>query len=179
MNDFEEEPGRQLFIERFAESQQRIYAFILSLSPNWTEAEDIFQRSSVVLWRKWNSYDQDRDFLTWALGVSRLEVLKYMSEKKRMREVLSVEAINVIEARTVEASDSISERMKALQHCLDKLPKKKRSLIDRCYGGTEKILEIAQAIGVTSDALYWRIKRIREALHECVDRKLAIEDKNP
>lgn len=166
----------KVFIKKFAENQQRIYSFVLSLSPSWTEAEEVFQRASIVLWKKWDSYDQERDFLNWALGVSRLEFLKYMSEKKRTREVLSADAINAIEVSFEESSESISERMKALDFCLDKLPSKKRSLVYRCYGGKERIVEIAETLGVTADALYWRIKRIRDLLHECVDKRLALED---
>lgn len=166
----------QLFIKNFAANQHRIHSFILALSPNWTEAEEVFQRTSIVLWTKWDNYDRERDFLAWALGIARLEVLKHMSQKKRSREVLSTEAMDAIEARSIEASDSIGERMNALKDCLDKLPSNKRALVDRCYGGKEKIIDVAAALGVTADALYWRIKRIREMLHNCIDRKLTAEE---
>lgn len=171
-----DENRHNLFISQFAENQQRIRAFVLSLSPNWVEADDIFQRVSMVLWNKWDSYDQSRSFLGWALGVSRLEVLKYMSEKNRLNEVLSVNAIRLVEARIDENSEEVSERMKALTDCLAKLPGKKQSLIRRCYSGDEKIQDIAVALGITADAIYWRIKRIRETLHQCIDRRLALGD---
>ncbi|MFK7770363.1 MAG: sigma-70 family RNA polymerase sigma factor [Mariniblastus sp.] len=167
---------RELFIEKFAENQQRIYSFVLSLAPNWSEAEEIFQRVSVVLWKKWAGYNRESEFIAWAFGVSRLEVLKHMSEKKRKKEVFSEDAIRAIEARSIEATEPISERMNALHFCLDKLPTRKRSLVSRCYGGTEKIIDVAQTLGLTSDALYWRLKRIRETLHECVDKTLSVKD---
>lgn len=176
MGESDEKIERQLFIEKFAENQQRIYSFVLSLAPNWSEAEDIFQRVSVVLWKKWGNYDPECEFIAWALGISRLEVLKHMSAKKKKKEIFSEDAIRAIEARTVDATESISERMNALHLCLDKLPTRKRSLVNRCYGGTEKIMDIAATLGLTSDALYWRLKRIRETLHECVDKKLSVED---
>lgn len=166
----------ELFIQNFAEQQHRIYAFILSLSPNWNEAEDIFQRTSIVLWKKWSDYDSSRSFISWSLGVARLEFLQFMAEKSRSREVLSGDAIDAIESRFVETDEAVSLRMDALKHCLEKLPGKKRELVDQCYGSKARIMDVAAKMGVTSDALYWRIKRIREALHACVDKKLALED---
>ncbi len=170
------ENDRESFVEQYAVNQQRIFAFIVSLVPKWTDAEDVLQRVSMVLWRKWVEYDQDREFLTWAFGVTRLEVLKFLSEKKRRKEVLSDPALNAVEARTLEAEEEVTDRMQALQQCLEKLPRRQRSLVDRCYCGAEKINDIARNIGLTSDALYWRLKRIRETLHQCIDRTVATEE---
>ncbi len=176
MSEAEPEFERQLFVDKFAANQHRVFSFVVSLSPGWTDAEDIFQRVSIVLWQKWGDYDHSREFLAWAFGIARLEVLKYLSENNRRKELLGGDAMKAIQERTSEAQEEIDERMQALQHCLARLPRKQRSLIDRCYCGVETIKTIAREIGLTSDALYWRLKRIREKLHQCVDRSVAAEN---
>src|SRR5262249_20100963 len=41
------------FVRLFSRSQHRILRFIHSLVPNLSEAEDILQETSVILWKKW------------------------------------------------------------------------------------------------------------------------------
>ncbi|PQO30746.1 RNA polymerase subunit sigma-70 [Blastopirellula marina] len=176
MDSPEVDIARNAFVEKFAANQQRIFAFVVSLAPGWNEAEDIFQRVSVVLWRKWDEYDQEKEFQGWALGVARLEVLKHMSDVRRRREIIDIDAIKAVEARTLQVADEVGDRMAALRDCMLKLPHDQRSLVERCYAGIEKIKDIADTLELTSNSLYSRLKRIREALHECIDRKMAAEE---
>lgn len=173
MNKESPAKDQQTFVEELTENQHRLFAFVVALSGDWAEAEEIYQRACVVLWEKWSEYDQARSFLPWAMGVCRMETLKCMSEKGRRKEVLGGEAIAAIEARVSKSTEGIDERLATLQFCLDKLTREQRSLIDKCYGGSWKINEIATEIGLTADAIYGRLKRIRETLHHCVDRTLA------
>lgn len=84
------------FVKQFTANHQRIFAFVVSLAPNWVEAEEVFQRVSVVIWKKWGSFDQEREFLPWALGIARLEVVKFMTERSRRKELLGADAQAVI-----------------------------------------------------------------------------------
>lgn len=173
MNEESPANDQQTFVEELTENQHRLFAFVVALSGNWVEAEEIYQRATVVLWEKWSDYDQARSFLPWAMGVCRMETLKCVSERGRRKEVLGGDAIAAIEARVSGKAEAMDERLATLQFCLDKLTREQRSLINQCYGGTCKINEIATEIGLTADAIYGRLKRIRETLHNCVDRTLA------
>ena len=54
--------------ERFTALLSRHHAplmsFILSLRPNWADAEDLLQQTSVVLWRKFAEYRPGSSFLS-------------------------------------------------------------------------------------------------------------------
>ena len=164
------------FVGQIASNQYRLLAFVVSLTPNWIDVEEIVQQTNFVLWNKRQLYDPSRDFLPWAFGIARLEVKKYLSKKNRRKEVLGEAAIDVIQSRFNEEASRIDERQVALKHCLEKLPGEKRTLVERCYSGCERIRDIAKCMGITADALSWRLRRIRTTLHECIDRTLASRD---
>ena len=50
----------------------------LALLPNEQDAQDVFQRTSLVLWQKFDQFDSDRDFLPWACGVAHYEVRNFL-----------------------------------------------------------------------------------------------------
>ncbi|MFG0254569.1 MAG: sigma-70 family RNA polymerase sigma factor [Rhodopirellula sp. JB053] len=161
------------FVALFTANQRRIFGFVVSISPSWADADEIFQRVCLVLWKKWPSYEHEDKFLAWALQIARLEVVKFMSQRSRRKEIYSDEALDLIQSRTCEMSADLSERMVALEKCVKKLPEEQRDLVRRCYSGTQKIKEIAEAIGVNAQSLYLKLQRIRKVLHQCVDKSLA------
>jgi RNA polymerase sigma-70 factor (ECF subfamily) len=50
------------FVQLFAQSSRRIYAYIRTLVPNQADAEDVFQETSKVLWEKFADYEIGTDF---------------------------------------------------------------------------------------------------------------------
>ena len=56
------------FLRLFTQERERMFAFIYSMIPRQADAEDVFQRSSLVLWRKFHEFRQGEDFLAWACG---------------------------------------------------------------------------------------------------------------
>ncbi len=164
---------QQAFIKLFTANHRRIFGFVVSICPHWADADEIFQRVSLVLWEKWPEYQDNGKFLAWALQVARLEVVKFLSQQNRRKEIFSDEVLLAIQARTCEVSPELHERMTALQDCLMRLPEGKRSLVRQCYGGTGKIKEVALAMGLEAQVLYLKLQRIRKTLHQCVDKTLS------
>jgi RNA polymerase sigma-70 factor (ECF subfamily) len=66
-------------------------------------------------------------------------------------------------------------RREALEGCLEKLPATQRELVLTAYTKGTRIDELAVKRGLTPMALYKLLHRIRLALLECVERKLAEE----
>lgn len=62
------------FARLFIENQGRLYGYIATLLPNRDDAEEVLQRTSMVLWQKWENYETDRGFLPWARGIALNEV---------------------------------------------------------------------------------------------------------
>ena len=56
------------------EEKARLFGYIHSLVYDRNDAEDLFQRVGLVLWRKHDEFDRERSFFHWACGIARLEI---------------------------------------------------------------------------------------------------------
>lgn len=160
------------FLDCLMRHQRRIYGFVYTLVPNRADAEDILHDTVLVLWRKWAEYDPRRDFLRWACGIARNEIRNYFRKQQGRPEHLSEAALDQLAAVIVESQDWLAARRKALDECVKKLPPRQHDLVRKCYGADQSIKEVAHQLHWTANALYKTLRRIRRALHECVDRAL-------
>ena len=74
------------FVEIVMRQQNRIYRFILSMMPNYSEAEELCQQTVVTLWEKWENYDADEEFIPWAFGIARNHVYNHLRKRTRRDE---------------------------------------------------------------------------------------------
>ena len=58
------------FVSLILANQLRIHGFIRSLVPNHADVEDLFQQTSIVLWRKFKDYEAGTNFAAWAMRVA-------------------------------------------------------------------------------------------------------------
>ena len=63
----------------------------------------------------------------------------------------------------------------ALAGCLQKLPEDQRALLAARYEATGSVIELAKARQTTPKALSERLRRLRQALLQCIERTLAQE----
>jgi RNA polymerase sigma-70 factor (ECF subfamily) len=169
-------PQHDQFVERFVRSQDRIYAYVATLLPNRADAEEVFQQTSLVLWKKWQQFDASRDFVRWACGIAHYEVSAFRRKHAdRKRVYLRDEVLAQVAQVRLESLDLLEARRLALRQCLDQLKPRSRQLLERCYAGKDSIKRIAADLGRRPNVLYMILKRLRRALFECINRTLAAE----
>jgi RNA polymerase sigma-70 factor, ECF subfamily len=161
------------FVRALSRHSRQIFGFILTLSPSRSDAEDIFQDTSVAMWRKFNTFEEGTNFRAWACQVAYLEVLGYR-RKKGKQQLLYEEAFQAL-ARdalllTVEETE---HREDALANCLQKLAKSDRKLIERRYYAAQTPRQIAEHGSKSVHSVYRSLSRIHDALLECVQRSLS------
>src|SRR5437660_4919779 len=104
------------FVERFVRSQDRLYAYVATLLPNRTDAEEVFQQTSLVLWKKWQQFDPGRDFVTWACGIAHLEVRNFLRKHKdRGRVYLDEDVLAEVAQVRLDLSEVLEARRQALR----------------------------------------------------------------
>jgi RNA polymerase sigma-70 factor (ECF subfamily) len=164
------------FVEQYVRCQDRIYAYVATQLPNRADAEEVFQQTSLVLWKKWQQFDLGRDFVAWACGMAHHEVRNFLRKHKaRGRVYLSEDALEAVAQARLEAQDALEARRQALRHCLDRLEPGRRALLERCYAGPDSIKTIAEGRGQPPNVLYMTLKRLRRLLFDCVSRTLRAE----
>jgi RNA polymerase sigma-70 factor (ECF subfamily) len=175
-----EQDRSAIFFRHFAPVQGRIFAFILTLLPNRSEAEDVFQETCLALWRDFEQFDpagEDSDFFRWASRVAHHRVLAWCKKRQSLRH-LSPECIEAIAGTIDNRKDALKQRLDLLEACMDKLTEPQRQLVQLRYGASGSagsIREHARKLGRPDDTLYKTLNRIRRQLLECVNRSLRLE----
>jgi RNA polymerase sigma-70 factor, ECF subfamily len=165
------------FVERFVRSQARLFAYVAMLLPNRDDAEEVFQQTSLILWKKWRQFDPSWDFLRWGCGIAHHEVQSFLRKvAHRGRVCLSEDVMAQVARARLEVPDVLEARRRALQRCLERLKPNRRELLERCYAGKDSIKTIAENLGQSPNVLYMVLKRLRRALFDCINRTVAAED---
>jgi RNA polymerase sigma-70 factor (ECF subfamily) len=160
------------FAEQFVRGQDRVYGFIATMLPNRTDAEEVFQQTSLLLWRKWDEFEPGTDFVSWACTVAHFEVLNYIRRADRRNVALSGDVIELLVKERRVMRDEIDARRDALRVCIDGLPARQRELVEAAYSGVQPINVLATQMGQTANAVYMTLRRIREALGACIRKRL-------
>lgn len=163
----------ELFIALFSRNQGRILAFVRALVPDATQADDVFQTTSLALWRSFGTFRRDAEFLPWAIGVARHQVLVYWRSRRRDRHVFSEELLVDLAVSTEAALGETEMRQRALEACVSGLPQRQQDLIRLFYGENQSAGDIAASWNRTVHAVYKALATLRRALLECVTARLA------
>jgi RNA polymerase sigma-70 factor (ECF subfamily) len=169
------EPGTgdpRQFIRVFLENERRIYAFIVSILPNFNDAEDVLQETSLVLWQKFDQYQSGTDFVAWACRIAQLEVLKFYRRKGRSKLLISQQAMDAVAEKTVDYGAQLEARQNALSTCLQRLSGRDRDLLERRYVKSHSPSQIASQVGRSIHAIYKALTRIHDDLMNCIQRKM-------
>ena len=160
---------RDDFAEQIVRNQRRIFAYIVTLLANRDDAEDVFQSTSLILWKKWADFDPARDFFGWACGIAHNEVRNLLRRKRPGQLQLSEDVMARVAETRLKADKFLELRGDFLSFCLEKLPDLQRTLVEQCYLGDKPIKTLAAEMEISPAALTMRLQRIRKTLFECME----------
>jgi RNA polymerase sigma-70 factor (ECF subfamily) len=170
-----DDAATEAFVAQLMEHRHRIYAFIAKQLVNAEDVEDVFQRSSIVLWKKMGQFEPGGSFFHWACGIAFNEVRNFLTVQRRNRLYFDPELLEMM-AEEAESEEELSEaRLRALRGCISNLSDRQQQILHRCYAGAASITEIAESLGRNRSALYKQLARLREKLLDCIRIRLAQE----
>jgi RNA polymerase sigma-70 factor (ECF subfamily) len=173
-----DEPGHDRvadFIELYSSHYPRLQFYVMAMLPSANDASDVLQETSLVLWRRFDTFQIGSNFFAWACKIARLQALKYWERQGRSAHTFE---LSVLEKLAAEAGrdDSVSAvPLAALENCIRKLSDGDRSLIRKRYQPGSSVNQIAREIGRSANSVSQSLGRIRRALVACVERALAQE----
>ena len=142
-------------------------------------ADEVLQETSLVLFRRFDEYDEQRPFVAWALGVARFQVLSLNRDAARSRVAFDTELLVRFTETWGELAPGASDRSLSLQDCIQRLAARARQMVRLRYYDELTAEEIARQIGGTGAAVRVALQRIRQQLRECVERQLRAEGESP
>lgn len=160
------------FVRLLGQNQRRVFLYVMTLVPNWNDAEEIVQETSLVLWREFDQFQLGTNFAAWACKVAFHQVLAWRKKKQRDRLEFSPAFMEAVAEEAATAADGLEERSQALAGCIGKLPDVQREMLHLRYSEGLSIETIAKQVDRTVEAVYRALSRIRQTIHACVSQTL-------
>jgi len=149
--------------------------YVAALVPPTADAQEIVQQTAIVLWEKSDQYDAFQPFASWACRFALNIARQWMGRRQRWKALLDRRLAEELALRREQLRPEFDARLVHLDHCLQKLPEKHRSLVDGYYFQQLGVETLAGQAQRTVDAVYKALQRIRRQLRDCIDRSLREE----
>lgn len=169
MHDMLQPPTTLAVQQLFVRHQSAIRAFIMSLVPKFSEADDVLQETFLTITEKAGQFAAGTNFLAWACTIARLKVLE--AQRRGGKQILSPAVVDALVASMpAEALDD--HRLSTLSDCFDRLPPRQRKAIELRYYRDQSPPQIAEQLSQTLNSVNVVLSKARAALRECVERAL-------
>jgi RNA polymerase sigma-70 factor (ECF subfamily) len=171
-----EDKKTESFLKILMPNQKRIFSYIVTLVPNYADAEDVMQNVTEFLWRRYSDYRPNTDFVAWALTITKYKIHEYYKDKKRNRQRLSNETIRILEKEVSTRKSDFDSNLEAVKNCVKKLDTNDYKLIQIRYEADQNVKSIASRFGQSVQSIYRHLSRIHIVLLRCIHRQLRQED---
>ena len=160
------------FLQLLAQHKYELFNLIFCIIRSLSDAEDVFQQTTMAMWSDFHKFQSGTDFMAWAAQVARYRCWNHSRSKRREKVYFSEGLLTELAQATFEPADVQEARLQALARCREKLSSTDQRLISLCYGGGT-IRDAAEQIGRPVRAVYNSLARVRRTLYECIERTLA------
>lgn len=154
--------------------ERQLFAYILAMVWSAQDAEDLYQQTAMLLWKKFEEYERGTNFRSWAFSFARHVVLNFQRSQQRRKTFLTAElASTLADRQATKPDDKLNSFADALGDCMGLLSDPDRRLIHLCYGDELTIKQIAENLGRPAQSTYNSLCRIRRRLFDCVKRAVS------
>lgn len=160
---------QQLFVRH----QQAVLSYVLSIEPNFADAQDIVQEVFLTISKKAATWTAGTHFLPWACTVARYETLTFQRTRTRRVARLDEDVIELLHASGALDEMDFQRKTAALQGCLSRLAPRARELMQLRYHAAQMPEQIATNVGWTVNAVRVALTRARDLLRGCMEEQLA------
>lgn len=167
--------SRQALATHWVKAQPVVAAFISSVVRDSHRADDLLQEVARISAVKFDEYDSSRPFTGWVLGIARFEILRYRRSQGRSRLVFSDALMENLIDDFQDHSQQSDDRRRALRDCLESISGRRRIVLEMRYQRELRPPDIAERLGITSNAVLLMLHRTRRILADCISRRLLRE----
>jgi len=152
------------------ETQSLLRAYIAGMGVPLDVVDDLAQDVYLEYYRGRERRPADVEPIRWLKGIAKNLCLNYFRRSKRS--AAQHEAMAALLERVSSTMESLHEPAR-LDGCLDRLPGRSREMIDARYRDGKSSEAIGRSLGMTPEAVRIGLLRIRAALRECLERRVA------
>ena len=136
--------------------------------------DDIMQETLVSLMKNCESYDESREFLSWALTIARRRTVDQLRKEGRSRLVFTNEVYEGLEDDfcSIEERQSQGQTIFYLKECMKSLSFDNQKIMKMKYFQKMKVDLISKKLGRSFLSIQSLLDRLRQKLKKCVLQKM-------
>jgi RNA polymerase sigma-70 factor (ECF subfamily) len=159
--------------------REALCAYAYTWLKDWAKADDVVQEAYLVMLKKWEEVQTIDGVHPW---VRRIVQYKIMNAQKAGRREVSLPdgdlesiAAKAVAERIDEEADQQTQRVHAMQRCLERVPEAKRSVLRGYYLDGRSCDQLAHDEGSTTNAVAKLLSRLRQMLRDCTELQMRQE----
>lgn len=161
------------FVELLTASHDKLRGYLMSLLGSRADAEDVLQRSSVIMWQKFDNFEPGTDFVAWASTICFYEAKNFLRLAVRSPLRFDDELLQRLSDDRLNDLENQEPRLRALDVCLKRLRDDDSELIKAAYLDDGQISELALKLNRSTQTIYNKLNLLRKSLADCVRKQLA------
>jgi len=103
------------FVELYSSHYPRLQFYIMAMLPTANDASDVLQETSLVLWRKFDTFQSGTNFFAWACKIARLQALKHRERQGRTGQLFELSVLEKLAAEACREDSGYAVPLAALQ----------------------------------------------------------------
>ncbi|ARN56331.1 sigma-70 family RNA polymerase sigma factor [Sedimentisphaera salicampi] len=165
-----EDSDTKLFLNLVTQNQRLVFRYILSIVPNYSDAEDIYQDTVTSLWEKFDKFERDSSFTAWACVTAKYKALQFIRKSRKSKLVFDDDILELLSGE--QDSPELKRINGILKECIDQLQYGFAQLIEMRYQKGWTVKKIASFYGKSIHTIYRRLNNIHLVLLSCIERKM-------
>jgi len=158
--------------------QAGVWRYVRFLGADTTQADDLTQETFLALARAQFVERDERQTAGYLRVVARNQLMALRRQQNRDVNTVDLEAADSVWAAAAGPDGSLSNYLDALRDCVDQLEGRARQAVHLHYHDHAGREAIATQLGMQADGVKTLLRRTRDVLRECVERKIKTES-NP
>jgi RNA polymerase sigma-70 factor (ECF subfamily) len=154
--------------------QQEVWKVVSAMLLNEQRTEDLVAQAFTRAFQQLHRYQKGRPFGPWIKEIARNEVRQELRRSLREDRRMEIYSSHLLrEYETPSASNKEALLDQALAECVGGLARSSAELVELRYHAGLNFGELATRIGRTVEATRQQLARIRLALRDCIEKRLA------
>ena len=153
-------------------SHGKLLGYLMSLLGRWHDAEDVLQRASVLMWQKFEAFEQGTDFVAWASTIAFYEAKNFQRLIARSPLQFDDDLLETLAVERLEDLSHQQSRLAALQLCVGQLGTTERDLLRAAYEKHGGVAVLAARLNRAPQTLYNKLNHIRRLLALCLQQRI-------
>ena len=156
--------------------EKPIRSWVAAHSPPGVSADEIAQEAFIAAYRRLDEFTTGTKFHSWLFTIARYQLMTETTRRRRIADYHNRFAPELIDRELERRADDsppeqLVQKLEALRSCLTETGESGRELLAWRYDDGIPLSEMAERTGRSVGAIKKNLFKLRQQLHECIQRK--------